>query len=318
MTFRGFLRARIVNLPAAALLMAACAAPVSIPPVASLDGRALQVESPTDPVLRDCLDLELKAAFARWRMAPSELNTCWVGRRMAYRGEYVAAIDWYRGALAAYPESFRIRRHLGHRLLTLRRIDEAVEVLTTASELAAAHPNRLEPDGAPGPEGEPRSTTHGNIDYHLALAHYVRGEFEAAADLWIRCLRTWSRNDDARVAALHWAYMSLIRAGESARAQALLREVGPTPDVIENFAYADLVRLYRGEVTAAELHSEESGNAALVYGLARHWIAEGELARGEERLRSIAERADWPSFGVLAAEADVARLAQGRRDAARR
>ena len=76
-----------------------------------------------------------------------------------------------------------------------------------AKALTASHANRLEPDGAPGPSGEPRSSTHGNIDYHLALAHYLRGEFARSAELWLGCVQNWAKNDDSRIAALHFFFL---------------------------------------------------------------------------------------------------------------
>ena len=252
------------------------------------------------------LELELEAAMAAWEFQPNEMHAIWVGRRLAYLGRYPEAIAWYLGALQTYTDSYRLRRHAGHRLLTVRRVDDAIAALTEARSLAAAEPNRLEPDGAPGPSGEPRSSTHGNIDYHLALAHYVKGDFDAAADLWLTCVRAWAMNDDARVAALHWAFTSLVRAGRAEEAAAALELVPTDPDVIENFAYADLVQLYRGELSVDVLLERENRSAALDYGIARFLIASGDTARGAPLLRRLAESPGWTSFGVLAAEADLA------------
>ncbi|MGD2017517.1 MAG: tetratricopeptide repeat protein [Planctomycetota bacterium] len=310
-------------LAAAALALAACAAPTApapgepplpdapdggapAPVATSLLGAPL-VPSPLPPRTRRRLELDLESARMAFEDDPTELRAVWVGRRLAYLGRYDEAIDWYRAALRDHPRSYRLRRHLGHRLITVRRIDEAVDALTVARALAASAPNRVEPDGAPGPTGEPRSTTHGNIDYHLALGHYARGEFDAAADLWLGCARRWATNDDSRVAAIHWAYMSLLRAGRTAEAARALDLVGPEPDVIENFAYLDLVELYRGDVSAEALLERDSPGAALEYGLARHLIRTGDTVRGERMLEALTARPDWPAFGVLGAEADLSR-----------
>ena len=322
-------RSRLPRVPAVAavlaagLTLAACAAsPADTPDVApdpgalsggpaapagtSLLGAPL-VPSPLRPRTRRRLELDLESARMAFEDDPTELRAVWVGRRLAYLGRYDEAIDWYRAALRDHPRSYRLRRHLGHRLITVRRIDEAVDALAVARALAASAPNRVEPDGAPGPTGEPRSTTHGNIDYHLALGHYARGEFDAAADLWLGCARRWATNDDSRVAAIHWAYMSLLRAGRTEEAARALDLVGPEPDVIENFAYLDLVQLYRGDLSAAALLERNSPSAALEYGLARHLIRTGDTVRGERMLEALTARPDWPAFGVLGAEADLAR-----------
>ena len=217
-----------------------------------------------------------------------------MGRRLAYKSMFPEAIAWYEGAIETYPESYRLRRHVGHRMLTMRRIDAAVDALTTARELAAQHPNRLEPDGAPGPSGEPRSTTHGNIDYHLALAHYLRGEFDRAAELWSLCLTRWSRNDDSRVAAMHWLYTSLVRAGRAREAIRVLETPIDPDDVIENFAYHELVELYRGDLALADLMARDERSAALDYGIARHLLARGDTERGDAMLDELLLREGGP------------------------
>lgn len=292
--------------PVALLLACSCMSRPPAPLTLSLDGQPLHAPG-LGGAPDEWLQAEIDAALAKWRLQPTEMSAIWVGRRLAYRYLFVEAADWYTGALETYPDSYRLRRHLGHRLLTLRKVDAAVEVLTEAKGLASIHPNRLEPDGAPGPSGEPRSTTHGNIDYHLALGHYLRGEYEMAAGLWGECLTKWARNDDARVAALHWMYTSLVRAGRAADAVRVLEQEIDPDDVIENFAYHELVRLYRGDVSSNELLARTDRSAALDYGIARFLIARGDARRGEAMLDELVKRSGWTAFGVLAAEADVAR-----------
>ena len=297
---------RLFAVASLALISCACASRGSAPLATSLLGAPLAAPGRSAPTER-WLQLEIDAATAKWDLAPSETSAIWVGRRLAYKSMFPEAIAWYEGAIETYPESYRLRRHVGHRMLTLRRIDAAVEILTAARELAAQHPNRLEPDGAPGPSGEPRSTTHGNIDYHLALAHYLRGEFDRAAELWSLCLTRWSRNYDSRVAAMHWLYTSLVRAGRAREAIRVLETPIDPDDVIENFAYHELVELYRGDLALADLMARDERSAALDYGIARHLLARGDAERGNAMLDEILLREGWAAFGVLAAEADVAR-----------
>ena len=253
------------------------------------------------------LQAEVDAALAKWRLDPSEISAVWVGRRLAFRYLFPDAVKWFTDALGTYPNSYRLRRHLGHRLLTLREVDGAIEVLTEARELAQEHPNRLEPDGASGPSGEPRGTTHGNIDYHLAFAHYLRAEYDRAAELWRECLEHWARNDDARVAALHWLHTSLVRAGRTEDAAKVLAHSIDPADIIEKFAFFELVQLYRGDVDVEILLAREQRSASVDYGVARYLIAQGNVERGEALLDALSERPGWTAFGVLAAEADVAR-----------
>jgi hypothetical protein len=50
----------------------------------------------------------------------------------------------------------------------------------------------------------------------------------------------------------------------------------------------------------------EDRSAALEYGLARYLLRLGGSDMGTELLAGLVERPEWPAFGVLAAEADLA------------
>lgn len=272
-----------------------------------LTGRPLRRPVATGGRLK-ALELDLEAAKAHWDHTPSESSAIWVGRRLGYLGRYQDAIAWYLEALERWPESSRLRRHLGHRYLSVRMLDRAVKTLTEAARLAEGKPNRIEADGAPNAEGTPRSSMRGNIDYHLALAHYCKGEFDEAAALWRRCVTEWAMTDDSKVAALHWLYTSLVRAGRRTEARAALDLVGARPDVIENTAYLELIRIYRSG-SAAEFEAERpQSGAAFDYGLACWHIANGRSDQGSAILIELAGAASWPSFGCLAAEADLSRM----------
>ncbi|MFT5731555.1 MAG: tetratricopeptide (TPR) repeat protein [Planctomycetota bacterium] len=288
-----------------ALALAACSSPPPPPAATSLLGEPLPTIGP-DGIAFEWMQAEADAAHLAWQCDPSEMRAVWMGRRLAYMGRFQESIGWYANAIGTYPESYRLRRHMGHRLLTIREIDAAIVLLEEARELAKDAPNRLEPDGAPGPEWEPRSSTHGNIDYHLALAYYLQGEYEKAAELWETCAGTWARTDDERVAATHWAYMCWRRIGNEPAAAATLARLPQDPDVLENFAYADLISLYRGEAKLEDLMAREDRNAALDYGLARWMITQKDEEAGNALLRELAANPGWPAFGVLAAESDLA------------
>ena len=72
----------------------------------------------------------------------------------------------------------------------------------------------VEEDGLPNARNIPVSTLHTNIWYHLALAYYLRNDLANAERGWRQCLDA-SDNDDMVVAATHWLYMSLRRAGRA-------------------------------------------------------------------------------------------------------
>lgn len=265
------------------------------------------------PEARAEREAALTAAFAAFEAARSEENAIWVGRRLAYLGLHEAAVWWYRFRLNEFPASYRLHRHLGHREITLRNPWSAVRELQRARELADGHPNELEPDGMPNALGIPTSTTQGNIDYHLALAHYLNADLEAAATAWRRCVETWATNDDARVAAGHWLCLTLRRLGRERDVEAVLAALPEDPEVIENHAYEDLLRLHAGRCSVDDALANAADpvqNATRAYGVAR-WLldhpgaSEAELERGTTLLREVAQRGQWESFGRIAAEDDL-------------
>jgi len=271
------------------------------------------------PDVRATRETALAEALAAHRVAPNEDSDIWVGRRLAYLGLHEAALHWYMQRWDKLPTSFRLPRHLGHRCITVRSPEAAAVVLERARELAAGIPDELEPDGMPNAVGIPTSTTQGNIDYHLALARYCLGDFEAAAVAWRRCVDTWALNDDARVAAGHWLCQTLRRLGRTAELDELLERLPVEPNVIENHAYAALLDLHAGRATVNEVLAgtdDTVQDATRVYGAAR-WLLDrpeatpDERARGAALLERLAREGPWESFGRIAAEFDLG-LAVGR------
>ncbi|MEC8495190.1 MAG: hypothetical protein VXZ39_09715, partial [Planctomycetota bacterium] len=111
-----------------AVISCACASRGPAPLTTSLVGAPLAAPE-LGALSERWLQLEIDAAKAKWDLAPSETSAIWVGRRLAYKSMFPEAIAWYEDAIETYPESYRLRRHVGHRMLTLRRIDAAVETL---------------------------------------------------------------------------------------------------------------------------------------------------------------------------------------------
>jgi tetratricopeptide (TPR) repeat protein len=270
------------------------------------------------PLLPDSLRLvrEAQLAEARQRLERSPEDPeawIWVGRRTAYLGRYREAISVYTEALERFPEDPRLYRHRGHRYITVREFDRAVEDLERAASLIAGKPDEVEPDGLPNPRNIPTSTLHFNIWYHLGLAYYLKGDLENALEAYRRCLEV-SRNPDALVATTHWLYMTLRRLGRDAEAEDLLRPIVPGMDIIENAAYYRLGLMYRGLVPPDSLFrlGDPGGgsleNVTLAYGVGAWHLYNGRPAEAERIFRAIVERRDqWAAFGYIAAEAELAR-----------
>jgi tetratricopeptide (TPR) repeat protein len=257
---------------------------------------------------------QLDEALAELASRPDDPDALiWAGRRTAYRGEYRDAIDLFSRGVGRWPDDPRFYRHRGHRHITLRRFDDAIADFERAAALIAGTPDETEPDGQPNARGIPTSTLHFNVWYHLALARYLTGDFEASLPAYGECLAV-SRNPDALVATTHWAYMAHRRAGRDAEAAALLEPIAESMDVIENGAYHRLALLYKGVLTQDELlDSPANSNAALHDATAGYGIATWHLYNGREDealawYRRIYAGPQWAAFGYIAAEAELARL----------
>ena len=264
------------------------------------------------PDIRAQREADLAAAQSAWQADPSEDNIIWLGRRYAYLGQYRQAIAVFSQGLDIYPTSARLLRHRGHRYITTRQNDRALDDLRRAATLIADAPDEVEPDGQPNARSQPRSTLNANVFYHLGLAHYIEGRFNLAAEAYDRCLE-YCTNDDMLVATLHWYFMTLRRLGRDAEAEALLTQVSDVMDIVENHAYHKLLQMYQGRQTPDELldavDAESLDAATIGYGVGNWLYCEGELDRSAAVMRDVISKGNnWPSFGFIAAEADLARL----------
>lgn len=255
------------------------------------------------------LNENLQVAWDAYIAEPtSEEAAIWTGRRLAYLGRYREAVGVYTRALALHPDSYKLLRHRGHRQITLRRPDRAVEDLRRAGELARGIPDELEPDGAPNRFGIPTSSNQSNIYYHLGLAHYLRGEFDPALAAYRRCME-FASTDDMRVATAYWTVMTLQRLGRGEEAAPLLAWVTPELEVLENTAYKACMLHFKGILSAEEvLEGIEPGSlqyATRGFGLGNKLLWDGKSEAARETFEQIAAGAFWPAFGHIAAEAEL-------------
>ncbi|MGW8268285.1 MAG: tetratricopeptide repeat protein, partial [Longimicrobiales bacterium] len=180
---------------------------------------------------------QLEEALAALAADPEGADALiWAGRRYAYLGQYRTAIEVFSRGIDLHPEDARFFRHRGHRLITLREFDGAIADFTRAVELIRGTADEVEPDGQPNALGIPTSTLHFNIWYHFGLAHYLKGEFDPAAEKYRSCMEA-SEHPDSKVATAHWWYMSLRRAGREEAALSLVQGLdldGLAPGVIES------------------------------------------------------------------------------------
>ena len=288
----------------------------SKPEARSLLGKPL---GPTPPSAetRKTLDENLARAEAAYRAKPEGADEIiWLGRRTAYLGRYRDAIALFTTGIEKHPTDARLYRHRGHRYLTVREFDPAIADLTKAAELISNRPDEVEPDGQPNARNIPTSTLNSNIYYHLALAHYLQGNFVRSLEAWQRCM-TFSKNPDMIVATSHWMYMTLRRLGRNDDAAKVLERITPGMNVIENGSYYKLLLMYKGAQQADALMASvtEGGLDAVTigYGVANWHLYEGRTDEAMalfKRIVTLHER-QWPAFGYIAAEAEMARRGAG-------
>ncbi len=244
---------------------------------------------------------------------PNEADSIiWLGRRMAYLGNYKNAIRIFSSGIVLHPDDARFYRHRGHRYLSIRCFDDATRDFEKAAALIKGKPDEVEPDGLPNAKNIPTSTLQSNIWYHLALAHYLKGNFVKALKAYEECQKV-SNNNDMKAATVYWHYMTLRRAGKKKDAEKILKAYKTNIEVIENDDYLKLLKLNKGEVKAEDLlmsirgEANTLGSSSLGFGIGNYFLYNGDREKANTIFRKIVDGDQWASFGYIAAEAELSR-----------
>ena len=277
----------------------------------SLLGDSLKIPQRSESQLGSLMS-NLNEAKANFEAEPSEMNYIWLGRRYAYLSDYLKAIEVFTEGLENYPNSHKLFRHRGHRYVSLRQFDKAIQDFKKAHELMPKNVMDIEPDGAPNKLNIPLSNTQFNILYHYGLAHYLKGEFDLAEDIYKECM-DYSDNPDLVVATADWLYMTLKRQGKNEEATELLESITADMEIIENDSYLKRLLMYKGEMPVEELFKTDNDDVALSlatqgYGVANWYLYNGDTAKAKEILDQVLAGTSWAAFGYIAAEADMERL----------
>jgi tetratricopeptide (TPR) repeat protein len=279
----------------------------------SLLGDTLVAPTPA-PAVRARYDSLLGHARAAYDRTPDDLDSIiWFGRRTAYLGRYQEAIAIFSRGLEVHPDHPWLLRHRGHRWISVRQLGHAVEDLSRAAQLVEGQPDQVEPDGLPNAAGIPTSTLHTNIYYHLGLAQYLRGAYAEARGAYERGLAA-STNPDMTVAFQYWMVLTARRLDDTVAVRTLLAGVDPHLQVIENTTYHRLLLHFRGLLPADSLMPNDSlgslDNVTAAYGVAAWHLLNGRPGvAGRMFTRIVQARDQWPSFGYIAAEAELAHAA---------
>jgi tetratricopeptide (TPR) repeat protein len=268
---------------------------------------------PLSATVRARYEQQLADAKRAYENTPTNADSIiWYARRLGYLGRIREAIAVYTRGAQLYPNDPWMLRHRGHRYITVREFDNAIRDLRRAEELVEGRPDVVEPDGQPNAANSPIGTLQSNIDYHLALAYYLKGDYEAALPIYAHEL-AFAKNDDRRVSIVHWYYMALRRLGRNEEAARVVAPFSREMRVVENGTYHDLVLMYKGlksadSVLAIGPTGEMSvTDATAAYGLANWHFYNGRRADAERTWRRIMAGGQWGAFGYIAAEAEIAR-----------
>jgi tetratricopeptide (TPR) repeat protein len=264
------------------LAVLACAAP--------LGGQSVQYRSPAGVEYRSLPDTGAIARAESALAAEPRNVERYVQLGVAQSGvwQFREAIQTFSRGLEIAPNDPVLYRWRGHRHLSVREFDRALQDLTRGAALD--------------------STNYG-IWYHLGIVRYARGEFDAAADAFARAQRI--APDTAELAgATDWLWMSLSRAGKGAEAKAMLDR---RPDsVAANNAYTQRLRLYRGEVSPDSVMTPADTSAVQVatlsYGIGNWYLVRGDTARARSWFERSVASGGWPAFGFIVSEVELRRL----------
>ncbi|MEM1434908.1 MAG: tetratricopeptide repeat protein [Pseudomonadota bacterium] len=225
-------------------------------------------------------------------------------------GQFQGAIDLYTRGLEAVPTSFKLLRHRGHRYLNVRQLDQAIADLERALELLGDDNKDVVQYRL---SGEPFGTYEHWIWYHVALYHYLNGDYAAAAAGYERCVETATANA-MLIGAVDWLWNSYQKNGEPEKAKAALARVPADIDIRPGYAYFRRVQLYQGLADPTELIDlskpglDWNGlDITLGYGVANWYALQGDSATAQKIFDKILKGGVWNAWAYVATDREQAR-----------
>jgi tetratricopeptide (TPR) repeat protein len=212
-------------------------------------------------------------------------------RTLARLQRHADAIAGCTDALTLKPDFAAALLDRGHFLINARQVDRALPDLLRARELNA--------------------DAYG-VAYHLALAHYLMGDYAKAAAEYENCVAN-AKTEDNRIACSAWQYAALARAGRKDEAAKVLDRAGPDVKVQSSAAYLDRLLLFKGakseEAVAAAMEKDNLQLPTVAYGLGLWHLLNGRESRAKEYFeKATAPGAQQSAFGSVAAYYELQRM----------
>ena len=228
----------------------------------------------------------------------------WYGRRVAYLGYFKEAIKIYTLGIEKFPYDARFYRHRGHRYISTRQYDNAINDFKKALELIDGKEDQIEPDGLPNSKNIPLSTLHGNIWYHLGLAYYLKNDMNNAAKSFSDRSVT-HKFDDNIVSSAHWLYMIYRRQNKIEQSNSIVENISKDMDIIENMSYHQTSLFHKGLIKESEMDIDE----VALYSIANWYIYEkNDSLKAKDYYKELLDNGNPFSFAYIAAESDWKRL----------
>ncbi|MBW7932913.1 MAG: tetratricopeptide repeat protein [Gemmatimonadaceae bacterium] len=203
--------------------------------------------------------------------------------------QFREAVETFTRGLAIVPNNAMLYRWRGHRYLSLREFDKSLADLTRGLAID--------------------STNYG-ILFHLGIIRFIRGEYDAAADLFRRA-QPVAPNPGELAGSTDWRWMSLARAGRMVEGNAMLDQHPDSLPVDPNYGYARRLALYRGTIQPSALirESDDDTNVAtLAYGLGNWYLVHGDTASARAMFQRSVASGGWAAFGFILSEVELARM----------
>lgn len=225
-----------------------------------------------------------------------------LGRYYIAGNRFLDAIDLYTRGLEAHPESFKLRRHRGHRYINVRELDKAIVDLEEAVALIGdEHTGVLEYNA----DGEPSASYEHWTYYHIGLYHYLNGNWADAAAAYQKCVETATANP-VLVGATDWLYNASQKGGMTDKAEAAIAAIPADLDTNREHPYFKRVMVYKGEWDAFDYVDLDkpgaewtAGEITVGYGIANWFRFNGDDETAETIHRKILETPYWNAWAYV-------------------
>jgi tetratricopeptide (TPR) repeat protein len=221
-----------------------------------------------------------------------------LSQAQAGRRQYREAIDTCTKALAAAPDNADLLIERGHRELGMRNFTAAQTDLERATTLNAKNIQGF---------------------YHLGLADYFQGQFDAAADAFRKALALAPDSDNV-IDCTNWLYVSLRRANRQEDAAQVLGKI--TPEIKNtgpHYAfYLRLLHFYQGSMSEVDVLPAKPKDAndlegelafdTVTYGVGNWHLYAHDPDRPAELFKQVVAGEAWNAWGFIGSEAELARI----------